>query len=86
LTRDVAVDYLAGCYAGRAGTLNETNTGKAGAGMGLFQVMAASDLVVINAVKQLRTEVIALLDMESRESLPSGSLHFFFDAPGCLGR
>ncbi|MBF0350595.1 MAG: response regulator [SAR324 cluster bacterium] len=76
LTRQTILDYLESCYAGKAGSLN---TEKGGAGRGLFQIMVSSDLMVINVKPQVRTEVIAILNVDPKISNDSHtSFHYFF--------
>ncbi|MGZ3817943.1 MAG: cyclic nucleotide-binding domain-containing protein, partial [Bdellovibrio sp.] len=75
LTKDIIIDYLLSCYNGQAGTLN---TGKAGAGRGLHQIIEAADITVFNVKKGVRTEVICMFhtDGQKREAQPS--FHYFF--------
>lgn len=53
--------------------------GKGGAGRGLHQIVENSDLVVFNVRKKIRTEVIALFNLDSKSVIESAkpSFHFF---------
>ena len=74
--RQTVLDYLESCYAGKAGTMQE---GKGGAGRGLFQIMETSDLVVWNVKPKIKTEVIALfnIDPNAPKSNKTTSFHYF---------
>lgn len=69
--------YLQSCYGGQAGTLN---TGKGGAGRGLHQIVENSDLLVLNLRPGQKTEVIAVISLESREGLERSPLIQIFHA------
>ncbi|MBF0352671.1 MAG: hypothetical protein HQM11_16685 [SAR324 cluster bacterium] len=75
--RTTVLDYLESCYEGRAGSLNKE---KGGAGRGLFQIMETSDLVVFNVKPGVRTEVIAILniDPDHAKTEKTTSFHYFF--------
>lgn len=77
LTRDIILTYLDSCYGGRAGSLNAE---KGGAGMGLFQLIGTSDLVIFNVSPRVKTEVIALfnIDLKISKSIKYPSFHYFF--------
>lgn len=74
--RETILNYLKSCYEGRAGTLQE---GKGGAGRGLFQIIETSDLVVFNVKPKVRTEVIAIfnIDPNKPKTAKSTSFHYF---------
>lgn len=76
LDRKTILEYLDSCYSGKAGTLNEK---KGGAGRGLFQIMETSDLVVINVVADVKTEVISIfnIDPEKSKTKAATSFHYF---------
>jgi DNA-binding response OmpR family regulator len=78
LDRDTILQYLDSCYGGRPGTLQGTSKG--GAGIGLFQIMEAAALLVINVRPHVKTEVIVLLhvDPDQRASNAATSFHYFF--------
>lgn len=77
LTLETLLGYLASCYQEQAGSLQGTE--KAGAGLGLYQVLESSSILCINRVAGRRTEMIAVLavDREAASSNHGGSLHFF---------
>lgn len=76
--RELILDYLDSCYTGHAGEMN-VELGKGGGGMGLFQMMNMADLMVINVKKNVRTEVIAFINLEGqqRSSPQATSFHYF---------
>lgn len=77
LTRETILEYLGKRYQGE----HESISGeKGGAGLGLFQIMETSNLLVINVKPGIRTEVIALFDMDPLhyKSDETTSLHFFY--------
>jgi len=76
LDRQTILDYLESCYSGKAGTLQK---GKGGAGRGLFQIMETSDLLIINVKHQVKTEVIAIfnIDPNKPKSENNTSFHYF---------
>jgi len=77
LDRETILAYLESCYQGIAGSLNEN---KGGAGWGLFQIMETSDLVVMDVKKGLRTEVIAIFNLDAApQSKRTTSFHYFTD-------
>lgn len=77
-TRHTVLDYLESCYSGQAGSLQESR-GSAGAGRGLFQIMSTADLVVWNVKPKIKTEVIAIfnLDPHAPKSTKATSFHYF---------
>jgi CRP-like cAMP-binding protein/CheY-like chemotaxis protein len=71
----IILDYLNSCYSGQAGELNKQ---KGGAGRGLHQIIENSDLVVFNISPKIRTEVIALFQVDVKsnpDKIPS--FHLF---------
>lgn len=76
LSRQIILDYLESCYEGKAGSLNKK---KGGAGRGLFQIINASDLMVINVKPGIKTEVISFfnLDPAKADDKKTSSLHYF---------
>lgn len=75
LSGDVILRYLETCYSGAAGTLN---TEKGGAGRGLHQIIENADLVVFNIRPRFQTEVIALFNVDPKESRVNfPSFHLF---------
>jgi len=75
--RNTIIDYLERCYDGLIGTLNDS---KGGAGRGLFHIIATSDLVVFNVKPGIRTEVIAMfnIDPNSPKNERTTSFHYFY--------
>ena len=71
--------YIESCLSGQAGTLQNAER-KAGAGMGLFQLISSADLVVFNVDQNRSTEVVALFAADPRALVEgrSSSFHFFF--------
>jgi len=76
LDRQTILDYLQSCYEGKAGTLNQS---KGGAGRGLFQIMETADLVVMNVNPHLKTEVIAIINIDPNKPKTdqTTSFHYF---------
>ncbi|MGK5095508.1 PAS domain-containing protein [Deltaproteobacteria bacterium TL4] len=78
--RNTILDYLDSCYGGRQGSLQQN---KGGAGRGIYQIIETADLVVFNVKPKVRTEVIAIFNIEpnaSKSSKPT-SFHYFYDNP-----
>jgi len=78
-SRQTILDYLQSCYDGRAGTLQGERK-KGGAGRGLFHIMETADLVAINVKARIKTEVIAIFNIDSnkqRGKAPT-SFHYFY--------
>jgi hypothetical protein len=72
---EIILDYLKSCYSGQAGELNKQ---KGGAGRGLHQIVENSDLVVFNISPRMRTEVIALFQVDTKtNSEKTPSFHLF---------
>ncbi len=80
LTRETIVNYLRNCYGHEPGSLNSLNGPKGGAGLGLFQLIATSDLVIFNVNPKRKTEVIALFSIDPRANKvkKTPSFHFFY--------
>ncbi|MCM2283025.1 MAG: cyclic nucleotide-binding domain-containing protein [Bdellovibrionaceae bacterium] len=74
----ILLDYLERNYTGAEQT---QVAGKAGAGRGLHQIIENSDLVVINVRPKVRTEMIALFNLDAQADGHEGrtSFHFFLD-------
>ncbi|MBF0352853.1 MAG: GAF domain-containing protein [SAR324 cluster bacterium] len=75
--RETILKYLASCYEGREGTLQQN---KGGAGRGLFQIIETSDLVVFNVKPKVRTEVVVIfnIDPNKPKSAKTTSFHYFY--------
>ena len=75
--RQTILDYLRSCYEGEAGSLNKE---KGGAGRGLFQIMETVDLLVINVKPQVKTEVIAIFNIDPNQAQKNKitSFHYFY--------
>lgn len=73
----ILLNYLERNYASQ-GSVQEQ--GKGGAGRGLHQIIENSDLVVFNVHRNLRTEVIALFNLDAKMVVEGAkpSFHFFF--------
>ncbi len=82
--RKTILNYLESCYSGEKGQHhNDAGTSsdrKAGAGRGLFQIMETADLVVFNVKVNVRTEVIALfnIDPDVPKVSQATSFHYFY--------
>ena len=75
LSGQTVLNYLESCYSGNAGSLN---TNKGGAGRGLHVMIETSDLMVFNIHKRIKTEVIALFNVDPKENLDKKpALHLF---------
>lgn len=53
------------------------NSGKGGAGKGIFMITESADLVIYNISPRSKTEVIVLFDLDSSKEKKSTSLHYF---------
>ena len=73
---DTLINYLERNYGGG---VDVQETGKGGAGRGLHMIIEHSDLVVFNVQKNVRTEVIALFNLDARAVVEGAkpSFHFF---------
>ncbi|MGK5093123.1 response regulator [Deltaproteobacteria bacterium TL4] len=78
LDRETILDYLQHCYEGKSESLNDDRN-KGGAGRGLFQIIEASDLVIINVKAGVKTEVITLFNIDPNKPKTSQttSFHYF---------
>ena len=77
--RQTIIDYLKSCYEGREGSINEA-LGKQGAGRGTFIIFELADLIVLNIHPFVKTEVIALFDLDSKRAKKRNrntSFHYF---------
>jgi CRP-like cAMP-binding protein len=81
ITRETIIKYLARCFAEKIG--GGDIAGKGGGGNGLFQIIQSSSLTAFNVQAKVKTEVIALLNiniqMEKVSTHPS--FHFFEAEP-----
>ncbi len=70
------IDYLESCYGGKVGSLNAE---KGGAGMGVYQTLENSDMLVFNIKRGFKTEVIALfyLDAAIQKNLSGKAFHYY---------
>lgn len=77
LYKETILQYLESCYGGEAGTLNKA---KGGAGRGLFEIMETSDLVVMDVKANVRTEVVAIFNIDPGKSktTKTTSFHYFY--------
>lgn len=73
------LNYLERNYATNSVSVQES--GKGGAGRGLHQIVENSDLIVFNVQRNIRTEVIAIFNLDSRNIAESAkpSFHFFLE-------
>ena len=80
LKKDTLVKYLESCYAGATGDEREFHRGKGGGGMGTHLMVETSDLMVFNIHEGVRTEVIALfnVDKKTADQLKNPSFHLFY--------
>ena len=77
LKGSVILRYLEANYGGMAQDINSTEN-KGGAGRGLHQIVENSDLVVFNVDPRKKTEVIALFNVEAKETaINNPSFHLF---------
>ncbi len=79
LDRRTILEYLESCYEGRAGSMQQ-DQGKGGAGRGLFQIMENCDLLVMNVKSGVKTEVIAIFNIDPNQatSQKTTSFHYFY--------
>ncbi|WP_132315679.1 hypothetical protein [Pseudobacteriovorax antillogorgiicola] len=77
LTRETMLRYVKSCYDGEYGAINE-RLGKAGGGMGLFQILSASDLVIVNVKPGVRTEFISLINIGAKSKSNRQAVAFQF--------
>ncbi|MGK5092290.1 PAS domain-containing protein [Deltaproteobacteria bacterium TL4] len=75
--RETILNYLERCYSS---IKDPAQQGKGGAGRGLFQILETSDLLVINVKPKIKTEVIAIFNMNvAARSERTTSFHYFRD-------
>ncbi len=76
LDRETILTYIMECYSGGQTRMKQ----EGGAGLGLFQIMEMSDLLVINVKPRLKTEVIALFNIDPNKPKTNSnkSLHYFY--------
>ncbi|MBF0239843.1 MAG: hypothetical protein HQM12_19250 [SAR324 cluster bacterium] len=80
LGRHTILNYLQKSYLNRnLAEDSQEKMNKGGAGLGLFQIMSASDLFVINVKPGVRTEVIVVfnIDPDKPKNTPSTSFQYF---------
>lgn len=75
LTKNAILNYLESCYQGQE---NSEHQGKGGAGKGLHQIVANSDLTIFNVKKGVKSEVVSLFYLEGHKQEPQPSFHCFF--------
>lgn len=75
------LDYLQRNYTTTADVVDVQSHGKGGAGRGLHLIIESSDLVVFNVKRNLRTEVIAFFNIDTRSKVEGAnpSFHFFLE-------
>lgn len=78
LERDTLLKYLSTCEKGESAI--DGHGGKGGGGMGTHLIVASSDLTIFNVRPGLKTEVIALfnIDRQAEKFFSSSSFHLFF--------
>jgi hypothetical protein len=78
LTRKTILDYLKTCFEGDYGMINRSK-GKGGGGMGIYQILATADLVIVNVKKEVKTEFIAIFNvmLPRKNSRDIKSFHYF---------
>ncbi len=74
--KETIFQYLQNNYFNR-GTDEHEKSGKGGAGKGLYMITENSDLVIYNVAPGLKTEVIALFDLDTTKDRKNTSLHYF---------
>ena len=77
LTRETILKYVRSCYQGKYGTINQ-ELGKAGGGMGIFQILSSSDLVVVNVKEGEKTEFVSLINVLSHVKTDRHTTSFQF--------
>ncbi|MGK5095466.1 hypothetical protein WDW89_26080 [Deltaproteobacteria bacterium TL4] len=75
--RQTVLDYLEACYSEKR---QQETKDKGGAGIGLYQMWETADLIVINVKPSIKTEVIAIfeIDAPNKNSSKSKSFHYFY--------
>lgn len=76
--RDTVLDYLESHLSAKPNRFQQKKS-KGGAGLGLYQILSTADLVVLNVKKKVRTEVIALINVnpDRRQRKKMSSFHYF---------
>ena len=74
LERSTMIDYFESCYTNQAGSLNKK---KGGAGRGLHYILENSDLFVINVNPKVKTEIIAVFQVQPTGRRGNASFHYF---------
>lgn len=70
------IDYLDRNYSSNGEAVQ--SEGKGGAGRGLHQIVESADLVIFNVVNGVRTEVIAIFDLDrAKDDHKAPAFHFF---------
>lgn len=79
LSMKIILHYLEKCIKGDIHSIHGSDS-KSGGGLGLFQIMSASDQVIINVKKKVRTEFISILKVGTKKrSRMSTSFHYFME-------
>lgn len=65
LKRETILDYLFSCFAGVESSLHKD---KGGGGLGIFMILRSATLTIFNVDQGASTEVIALFDLEPKQS------------------
>lgn len=74
--KETIFKYLQNNYYQQNPDYNQAQ-GKGGAGKGLYMITENSDLVIYNIAPKVRTEVIALFDLDPNKEKRTTSLHYF---------
>ena len=77
LTRETILKYVQSCYNGRYGAINQ-ELGKGGGGMGIFQILSSSDLVIVNVKDGVKTEFVSLINVISHSKTDRHTTSFQF--------
>ena len=77
LTKETLLSYLESCFGNEENEIATENKG--GAGKGLFMIIENSDLVIFNIKEGVKTEVIALFNMDVNKTKQhrTPSFHYF---------
>lgn len=78
LKREIILKYLKACLEGQFGKINESE-GKGGGGMGLYQIMTSSDLLVTNIKPGRKTEIITLINVHEKSPSKGQCFHYFIE-------
>ena len=74
LKKGKVFQYLQKCFAMGA---HQIDTKDGGAGLGLYKIFKATNAFIINVNPNVRTEVMAIFDLNLRSQKRKGSLHYF---------